>query len=109
MWMATYDNGLAATCYGPCKVTALVADRVPVTIDCKTDYPFNDTIDISLQPARETAFPLDFHIPGWCTAPALSVNGSAVMVEPNTRGFAQSTEAGTQATPSSCRAKRTAL
>ena len=26
MWMATYDNGLAATCYGPCKVTALAAD-----------------------------------------------------------------------------------
>ena len=87
MWMATYDNGLAATCYGPCKVTALVADRVPVVIDCKTDYPFNETIEISVQPAREAAFPLDFHIPGWCAAPTLSVNGSAVAVERNAKGF----------------------
>jgi hypothetical protein len=89
MWMATYDNGLAATCYGPCKVTALAADRVPVEITCKTDYPFNETIEISVQPAREAAFPLDFHLPGWCTAPALSVNGSAVAVQPNARGFAR--------------------
>ena len=42
MWMATYDNGLAATHYGPCKVSALVADRVPVELACRTDYPFND-------------------------------------------------------------------
>jgi uncharacterized protein len=87
MWMATYDNGLAATCYGPCKVTALAADRVPVVIVCKTDYPFNDTIDLSVQLPHETAFPLDLHIPGWCAAPTLSVNGSAVVVERNTRGF----------------------
>ncbi len=89
MWMATYDNGLAATCYGPCKVTALAADRVPVVIDCKTDYPFNETVDLSVQPAREAAFPIDFHIPGWCAAPALTVNGSAVAVERNSKGFAR--------------------
>ena len=88
MWMATYDNGLAATCYGPCKVTALVADRVPVEITCKTDYPFNDTIEVSVTPAREATFPLLFHIPGWCVSPELSVNGSAVKVEPNAKGFA---------------------
>ena len=89
MWMATYDNGLAATCYGPCKVTALVADRVPVVMDCKTDYPFGETIEISVQPAREAAFPIDLHIPGWCTAPALTVNGSVVAVERNSKGFAR--------------------
>ena len=89
MWMATYDNGLAATCYGPCKVTALAADRVPVVITCKTDYPFNETIEISVEPAREAAFPLDFRIPGWCTAPVLDVNGSDVAIERNPRGFAR--------------------
>ena len=87
MWMATHDNGLAACCYGPCQVTALVADRVPVVLTCRTDYPFNETIDISVQPEREADFPLDFHIPGWCQAPRLSVNGSAVAVECNPQGF----------------------
>lgn len=87
MWMATHDNGLAATCYGPCKVTALAGDRVPVVLTCKTDYPFEEQIDISVAPAREAAFPLEFRIPGWCAAPALSINGTAVAVEPNPRGF----------------------
>ena len=40
-----------------------------------------------MQPARKTAFPLDLHIPGWCTAPSLSVNGTAVAVERNAKGF----------------------
>jgi len=89
MWMATYDNGLAATCYGPCKVTALAADRVPVEITCKTDYPFNDTIEVSVKPAKEAMFPLFFRIPGWCGNPELSVNGSAVKVQPSAKGFAR--------------------
>jgi hypothetical protein len=89
LWMATYDNGLAATCYGPCKVTAMAADRVPVEITCKTDYPFNETIEISVRPAREADFPLDFRIPGWCSKPTLSVNGSAVAIERNAKGFAR--------------------
>jgi hypothetical protein len=88
MWMATYDNGLAATCYGPCKVKALAADRVPVEIACRTEYPFNDTIDMAVTLAQEAAFPLSFHIPSWCVNPELSVNGSTVKVEPNAKGFA---------------------
>jgi hypothetical protein len=87
MWMATYDNGLAATCYGPCKVTALAADRVPVEITCQTEYPFGETIDMSVKPAKEAAFPISFHIPSWCASPELSVNGSAVKAEPNAKGF----------------------
>ncbi len=88
MWMATYDNGLAATCYGPCKVTALAADRVPVEITCKTDYPFNELIEMTVKPAKRAAFPLFFHIPGWCAQPELSVNGASVKIEQNAKGFA---------------------
>lgn len=87
MWMATRDSGLAAACYGPCRATALVADRVPTTLTCRTDYPFDETIEISVQPGREAAFPLELRIPGWCKAPALSVNADAVLVEPNAQGF----------------------
>ena len=31
----------------------------------------------SVEPAREAAFPIDFHIPGWCASPAMAVNGAA--------------------------------
>ncbi len=87
MWMATYDNGLAATCYGPCQVSALVADRVPVELVCRTDYPFNEIIEIAVQPARVTAFPLLLRIPGWCKQAALQVNGSDVPAAPDANGF----------------------
>ena len=87
MWMATYENGLAAVHYGPCKVSALAADRVPVEIVCRTDYPFNEVIEMTVQPAREATFPLSFRIPGWCKAPELAVNGSAVQAAPDANGF----------------------
>ena len=87
MWMGTYDNGLAATHYGPCKVSALVADRVPVEMTCRTDYPFNDTIDVSVKPAREATFPLSLRIPGWCKTPEVSVNGSAINAAADANGF----------------------
>jgi hypothetical protein len=87
MWMATYDNGLAATHYGPCKVSALVADRVPVELTCRTDYPFNDVIEIGVKPAREATFPLSFRIPGWCQSAELSVNGCGVTTVPDAKGF----------------------
>ena len=87
MWMATFDNGLTSLHYGPCKVSALVADRVPVTLTCQTDYPFNDFIDLAVQPARAAVFPLAFRIPGWCAAPELSLNGAPGKVLPDPRGF----------------------
>ncbi len=87
MWMATYDNGLAATCYGPCKIKALAADHVPVDIICKTDYPFNEDIEITVKPVKEATFPLLFRIPGWCRNPELKVNGTTVDAAKNDQGF----------------------
>jgi hypothetical protein len=87
MWMATYDNGLAATHYGPCKVTALVADHMPLELACRTAYPFEDSIRIDVKPEREATFPLSFRIPGWCQNPELSVNGAAVKAVADARGF----------------------
>jgi uncharacterized protein len=86
MWMATYDNGLSATCYGPCKVSALVANRVPVVITCQTDYPFTETIELNVEPAKTAGFPLEFRIPEWCVFPSISVNGSPVRVERSAKG-----------------------
>lgn len=87
MWMATYDRGLAAAHYGPCRVSALVADRVPVEITCQTDYPFNEVIVLNVRPAQAATFPLHLRIPGWCKNPALSVNDTALEARPDARGF----------------------
>jgi uncharacterized protein len=87
LWMATYDNGLVAAHYGPCKVSALVADRVPLKIECKTDYPFNEVIDVAVEPARQARFPLSFRIPGWCNRAEISLNGSAIEAAADASGF----------------------
>ncbi|MFH1922762.1 MAG: beta-L-arabinofuranosidase domain-containing protein, partial [Planctomycetota bacterium] len=82
MWMATYDNGLAATCYGPCKVTALVANRVPVVITCKTDYPW-----LPLLPAAKRKSPERVTlIPYGCTKFRISM--FPVTAEPETKASA---------------------
>ncbi len=87
MWMATCDNGLPFTHYGPCKISALVADRVPVEIECRTDYPFRESLNTTVKRARATVFPLSFRMPGWCSRPRLTVNGSAFAGTPNASGF----------------------
>lgn len=87
MWMATYDNGLAAVHYGPCKVSALVADRLPVEIVCRTDYPFNEVITLNVKLAQAATFPLSFRVPGWCKQPELKINGSVLKTTPDARGF----------------------
>jgi hypothetical protein len=87
MWMATQDGGLAATLYGPCHVQALAGDHIPVKLACQTDYPFNDTIRIAVQPAQKTAFPLYFRVPDWCHTPVISVNGKRIKFEPSDQGF----------------------
>jgi hypothetical protein len=48
LWMATGDAGIAALSYAPCRVQALVADSVPVSLTVETAYPFNEDITISV-------------------------------------------------------------
>jgi hypothetical protein len=91
MWMATGDNGLAATLYGPCTVSALAGDGVPVTINTTTDYPFGETIRMQVEPARKAAFPLYVRIPGWCRNARITVNGSKVPVTRDSKGFVKIT------------------
>jgi len=88
MWMATPDNGLAATLYGPCTVSAMAGAKVPVKVSAATDYPFGETIRLRVDPARKVSFPLYLRIPGWCQNPQVTVNGSKI-VAPATRGFAK--------------------
>ena len=89
MWMATPDNGLAATLYGPCRVSALVGHHVNVTLVSTTDYPFNETIRITVTPEKEVEFPLYLRAPGWCMTPTIEVNRTKAAAEsvPGRKGF----------------------
>jgi hypothetical protein len=78
MWMSTLDGGLAATLYGPSAVRATVAENIPVEVEARTSYPFEEGITLTVNPQRQTAFPLYLRIPAWCRAPEIEVNGKRV-------------------------------
>ena len=87
MWMATADHGLAATLYGPCRVKAEVARNIPVTINCQTNYPFDETIKMSVSLSASADFPISLRIPEWCANPTIKVNGKTLKIEKQTNGF----------------------
>ncbi len=74
-WMATTDNGLAVTAYGPTTVTAKVAAGVNVTFTEDTNYPFEEQMRFTLSSGQSVKFPLKLRIPSWCTSPTVKVNG----------------------------------
>ena len=87
LWMATHDQGLAATLYAPCAVNALAGPGIPVHLSCETDYPFDETIRIRVSPREKAAFALYFRVPAWCRDPQFAVNGASWRGEPDKRGF----------------------
>ncbi len=53
-----------------------------VTLEQRTDYPWEGAIEIEVRAAAPATFTLALRIPGWCRDFKLAVNGSAVATEP---------------------------
>ena len=82
LWMATPDDGLACVAYGPCEVRAKVRGGRDVTVEVDTDYPFDETINMTVRISAETEFPLVLRIPAWAEGASVKVNGEAQTVTP---------------------------
>jgi len=87
LWLATADGGLCASLYGAGDVTAKVADGTTVTIAEETDYPFSETVTLTVRAPKAVRFPLYLRIPGWCTGAKVAVNGQAADARPEPRSF----------------------
>ena len=84
IWMGTLDKGLAATLYGPATLNAVAGEEnTPVKIITRTNYPFAETIEMSIKPDKTTQFPIYLRIPAWTNDPQIKVNGKAITVESN--------------------------
>ena len=83
LWYATADNGIAALVYGPSEVKAKVANGEEVTISEKTDYPFKENIQFTLQAKKSVKFPFHLRIPAWCNNPSITINGNVGAVTIN--------------------------
>ena len=87
MWMKPAVGGLAATLYAP-NTLETELDGTAVRIETKTDYPFNETLAMTVSPAKPLAFPLRLRVPEWCVNPRIAVNGDALNLAVGADGFA---------------------
>jgi DUF1680 family protein len=78
LWMATKEKGLAAVAYGPCTVTAVVAEENEVIIKEETNYPFDGRVKFTIRTEEKVSFPLKLRVPGWAEEAAAVVNGEKV-------------------------------
>lgn len=89
LWLATADNGLAASLYAPSEVSAKVGTGVEVKITEQTDYPFDDTVVLQLTTTTPVKFPLALRIPGWSDDTRILVNGKRQKVTAAAGTFAR--------------------
>jgi DUF1680 family protein len=68
-------TGLAVVYYGPCTVHTTLAGAGKVALAIDTNYPFEDTVAITVTPEHAAEFDLFFRVPGWCRGATLSING----------------------------------
>ncbi len=76
--MASPDDGAAITLYGACTANMKVSDGKDITIEEKTNYPFEDQVVLTLHMAEDVTFPLYLRIPSWCQGASLKLNGQTV-------------------------------
>jgi hypothetical protein len=77
LWMRAPQDGLAAIAYAPCQVSAEVAG-LPVEVICATDYPFRDTIKLSVRAPQSVRFPLLLRVPAWARHPEIKVGSGPI-------------------------------
>ncbi len=73
--MATADGGLATMLYAANETSALVADGKSVTLTETTNYPFDDTVTLTLNTGDAVTFPMYLRIPQWAEGASVKVNG----------------------------------
>jgi DUF1680 family protein len=76
LWMATADQGLATISYSPSEVRTVVGGT-PVHIVEETDYPFDETVTLHIDPEKPVTFPMRLRIPGWSSGISVRINGAA--------------------------------
>jgi hypothetical protein len=76
LWMRTPDEGIAAIAYAPGTVS-FRSHGVPVEVALETDYPFRESLVVTVKPERGTRFPLVLRVPSWADGATLRLADGA--------------------------------
>jgi uncharacterized protein len=74
LWMSSQDDGLVAATYSPCEVRTVVGETAVHLVE-ETNYPFRETVRITVNPAAPISFPLRLRIPAWADGTTVRING----------------------------------
>lgn len=84
LWMKTPDAGIAVAAYAPSRAT-FDSRGVPVTVALTTDYPFRETLTLTVSPQRAARFPVVLRVPAWATGATVRIaDGPAQAMTPGT-------------------------
>jgi hypothetical protein len=76
LWLKTPDEGIVAAAYAP-SVAEFRSGSTPVTVTLDTDYPFRETLSITVEPRASVRFPLLLRVPAWAAGATVRVAGGA--------------------------------
>jgi hypothetical protein len=84
LWMTTPDDGIAVAAYAPSRAE-FMSRGVRVSASLDTDYPFRETLALTVAPERAVSFPLVLRVPGWTLGATVQVDGGPlVQMKPGT-------------------------
>jgi uncharacterized protein len=80
MWMRHANGGLAALLYGPSTVSTTIRG-VSVHLEERTNYPFENTVEVGVRTERNMEFPLLLRNPAWSNGTTVKCNGATIIRE----------------------------
>lgn len=88
LWMLDQKGGLVAVSYAPCTVRTKVGKGTDAVLRVRTEYPFREHVEMTLELEQSSMFALSLRIPAWCSEPAVTVNGETIALKP-VNGYAK--------------------
>ncbi len=86
MWMQSNEwPGVAALSYAPCCVLVII-NGVEVEIEVESNYPFEETVVITVRPEEPVEFDLNLRIPAWAEGATVKVQGRELSFESRSFG-----------------------
>lgn len=78
---AINDDGIFVNLYAESTAT-LNFKGIPITLIQRTDYPWDGTVELQIQPEQPVNFALRLRIPQWCPKATVKVNGQTFDAKP---------------------------
>jgi len=83
LWMRTPGEGIAVVAYAPSEA-AFKAKGVPVRVALATDYPFRESLRLTVSAELAVRFPLLLRVPAWASGASARIGAANHSLKPGT-------------------------